>query len=70
MNTKNVFMYFFAIPRLSLQRTGLLKQQLSKMASWVSKAEQKIKDEPDIGTNYDTVKEQLEKHQVIKTSRN
>lgn len=49
--------------RLSLQRTELLKQQLSEMASWVSKAEQKMKDEPDIGTNYDTVKEQLEKHQ-------
>ncbi|XP_044178177.1 utrophin-like isoform X1 [Acropora millepora] len=49
--------------RLSLERTVLLKQQLSKMLDWLSKAEQKMKDDPDIGTNYETVNQQLEDHQ-------
>ncbi|KAK2558064.1 Utrophin [Acropora cervicornis] len=49
--------------RLSLERTVLLKQQLSKMLDWLSKAEQKMKDDPDIGTNYETVSQQLEDHQ-------
>ena len=56
------------LPRLSLERTVLLKQQLSKMLDWLSKAEQKMKDDPDIGTNYETVNQQLEDHQVKTTS--
>jgi len=56
--------------RLSLERTVLLKQQLSKMLDWLSKAEQKMKDDPDIGTNYETVSQQLEDHQVKTTSSN
>ena len=58
------------LPRLSLERTVLLKQQLSKMLDWLSKAEQKMKDDPDIGTNYETVNQQLEDHQVKTTSSN
>ena len=37
---------------------------------WLSKAEQKMKDDPDIGTNYETVNQQLEEHKVKTTSSN
>lgn len=57
-------------PRLSLERTVLLKQQLSKMLDWLSKAEQKMTEDPDIGTNHETVRQQLEDHQVKTTSLN
>ena len=51
--------------RLSLERSVLLKQQLSKMTVWLKKAEQKMEKEDDVGPNYDIVKKQLEDHQVI-----
>lgn len=65
----NCYMYS-PLPRLSLERTVLLKQQLSKMLDWLSKAEQNMKDDSDIGTNYETVSQQLEDHQVKTTSSN
>ena len=58
------------ITRLSLERTVLLKQQLNKMLDWLSKAEQKMTEDPDIGTNHETVSQQLEDHQVKTTSLN
>lgn len=42
-----------------------MKQQLSKMNDWLSKAERKMKKENELGPNYETVKKQLEEHQVI-----
>lgn len=54
----------FYFPRLSLERTILLKQQLSKMGNWLSKAEKKMEKERAIGSNYDDVKKQLDEHQV------
>lgn len=50
--------------RLSQQRSVLLKQQLNKMTIWLKKAEQKMDTGDDIGPTYETVKEQLEEHQV------
>lgn len=40
------------------------------MLDWLSKAEQNMKDDSDIGTNYETVSQQLEDHQVKTTSSN
>ena len=58
------FEYDFTFLRLSLERTVLLKQQLSKMGNWLSKTEKKMEKERAIGSNYDDVKKQLDEHQV------
>lgn len=49
--------------KLSLERNVLLKQQLSKMGSWLTKAERKMEKENKLGPNYETVKKQLDEHQ-------
>ena len=58
---RNVSIFF----RLSLERNVLLKQQLSKMGSWLTKAERKMEKENKLGPNFETVKKQLDEHQVI-----
>lgn len=57
-------MYIFLYRRLSLEKSVLLKQQLSKMSDWLAKAERKMEKEKDLGPNYEAVKKQLEDHQV------
>ena len=47
-----------------MERSVLLKQQLSRMNDWLTKAELKMEKEKNIGSNYEAVKKQLEGHQV------
>ncbi|KAL9968901.1 hypothetical protein ACROYT_G021049 [Oculina patagonica] len=49
--------------KLALERSVLLKQQLSRMNDWLTKAERKMEKENNIGTNYESVKKQLDGHQ-------
>lgn len=53
--------------RLALGRSVLLKQQLARMNSWLTKAERKMKQGNSLGPNYEAVKKKLEDHQVTIT---
>ena len=53
--------------RLALERSVLLKQQLARMNSWLTKAERKMKQGNSLGPNYEAVKKKLEDHQVTTT---
>lgn len=53
--------------RLALERSVLLKQQLARMNSWLTKAERKMKRGNSLGPNYEAVKTKLEDHQVTTT---
>ena len=52
------------LPRLFERYIILLKQQLARMNDWLSKAEKRMKQTEEVGTNFDTIKQQLDKHQV------
>ncbi|XP_020601123.1 utrophin-like isoform X3 [Orbicella faveolata] len=49
--------------KLALERSVLLKQQLARMNSWLTKAERKMKQGNSLGPNYEAVKTKLEDHQ-------